>query len=212
MGGRGLVGVRRGGGACLLQVVGQVLHGGELVERRYDPLGVERLRRPQRAPPADALEGAAARRHVGAAVAERGAEGAHELGLGTQRVLHKLRVERRGRDRHVLPRQPAAPSWLLEGRGPRLPAQAAGLAKGRRGRRHRLTAHVHLRGESVRDGAAGGWRVGWMGPWARLCRVLYCLCLLPVHGFSTASRCSVVSPCTGRNRAALRRSSEPLHA
>ena len=28
----------------------------------------------------------------------------------------------------------------------------------------------------------------------------------------TASRCSVVSPCTGRNRAALRRSSEPLHA
>ena len=163
MGGRGLVGVRRGGGACLLQVVGQVLHGGELVERRYDPLGVERLRRPQRAPPADALEGAAARRHVGAAVAERGAEGAHELGLGTQRVLHKLRVERRGRDRHVLPRQPAAPSWLLEGRGPRLPAQAAGLAKGRRGRRHRLTAHVHLRGESVRDGVrqvAGVW-VGW---------------------------------------------------
>ena len=27
-----------------------------------------------------------------------------------------------------------------------------------------------------------------------------------------APRCSVVSPCTGRNRAALRRSSEPLHA
>ena len=69
--------------------------GAAYVEGRDDALRVERLRArvPQSTPPAHALEGATARRHVAAAVAEGGAEGAHELGPGTQRLLHLVGVK-----------------------------------------------------------------------------------------------------------------------